>query len=650
VANPERPDDKTGLAFPDDDDARADAIDERIERLRRLHGWASDTKVVSASEVEAVVEAVDGAFALPKGPQPSLSLQFNHPSTGEQVVAIEGDHYDVGSGEKAKLRVFDASIAARHIRIYRDGDGYRVRDMNTRTGTWVNEERVPLSAAINDGDKLRLGDVNFTVILKAPGEVVEASTPEKAPAPAPVVAPVPEVDDDDGPEHIIAMPLGPEGSVSRPSLADRVAGIQGRAPRSNAPAPQAAEAPAAVAPAPEPDPSGGKAAPGARKGAARQVNTCFLVYFDSNGDEQEAEVTRDKPLVVGRKSTANLRLVDHGISGVHAAFEWVDGQVVVRDLGSTNGTWVHGERVPRATLVDEDVVRLGLVPLRVCVFGQTPAVVPAPAAPAPVVAPQSAAPIPRPAEIQPKHELGRPPWHVLFLDDRNVLDIFTLSDDEPCAVAGSDPVEIQLKSRDLLGEHVQVDWLDGKLSIVKANHEADLKVNDVMVAEADGANGDVVTASGLVMRVVRGASRDKAPAVHPSDAAATAKWTGLFRQASPELEFLFVDPEAAGGRVELSIWGDGVAQVDLRAGDRHERVGTAVTAGFLRVLLDTFELAGFPDSPAGVVSDGAAGPEFCAFHADTRAAITIDDALASASEPWRAARDLLRAIVDYVVG
>lgn len=630
MANPERPDD-SGPAFPLDGEARADAIDERIERLRRLHGWASDTKVVSKQEVEAVVEAVDGAFAPHKGPEANLTLRFSHPTTGEKTVVVDLDHYDIGSGEKAKLRILDPSLSARHVRLYRDGDGYRVRDMNTQTGTWVNDERVPLSAALSDGDRLRCGEVLFEVSLHIPG----ASEGPAADA------------DDDGPEHTLAV--GPDGnSMGRQSLADRVRAHNHAAA---APAPAPVE-PAPVAEARSPSPSddgrGGKAAPGARVALAGAASSCFLVYYDGNGDEQEVEVPKDKPLVIGRKSSSDLRLTDHGISSVHATFEWVDGQVVVRDLGSTNGTWVHGERVPRAVLTDQDVVRLGLVPIRVCLVGGGHVVeVPMPA-PAAVVVNPSTGSHPRPKQVTPIHDIGQPPWHLVYVDDQGALDVFTLDAREACIVAGSDPVEIQFTTRDLRGEHLQFDWIEGKLTVMKAHRDADLKVNDAMVAESSVENGDVVTASGIVFRVVRGASLEHAPMVLATNPVDRAQWTQRFRDAARDLELLFIDPEAAGGRAELSVWGDGVVQVDLRAGDRHERTPATITARVLRVLFDTFEMAGFPDLPDGVSPSGAAGPELCAFFAESRAALVIDDKAAAHSEPWRSGRDLLRAIVDFI--
>lgn len=58
----------------------------------------------------------------------------------------------------------------------------------------------------------------------------------------------------------------------------------------------------------------------------------------------------DHPLaarvVVGRAATAGLRLSDGRVSGEHATLLWTGGRWELRDLGSRNGSFVDGARVP----------------------------------------------------------------------------------------------------------------------------------------------------------------------------------------------------------------------------------------------------------------------------------------------------------------
>lgn len=53
------------------------------------------------------------------------------------------------------------------------------------------------------------------------------------------------------------------------------------------------------------------------------------------------------PLRIGREPRADLRLEDMDVSRFHALLTRRDGAFWVRDLGSTNGTLLDGERVPR---------------------------------------------------------------------------------------------------------------------------------------------------------------------------------------------------------------------------------------------------------------------------------------------------------------
>lgn len=53
----------------------------------------------------------------------------------------------------------------------------------------------------------------------------------------------------------------------------------------------------------------------------------------------------DEPLLIGRSPECSVHLPEEGVSRRHALIEWRNGEVVVRDLGSTNGTFVNGMRM-----------------------------------------------------------------------------------------------------------------------------------------------------------------------------------------------------------------------------------------------------------------------------------------------------------------
>ena len=63
--------------------------------------------------------------------------------------------------------------------------------------------------------------------------------------------------------------------------------------------------------------------------------------------------------VLGRSSEADIALDDPGISRRHAEIQLGNGQALLVDLHSTNGTFVDGERVQRAVLADGSQITMG---------------------------------------------------------------------------------------------------------------------------------------------------------------------------------------------------------------------------------------------------------------------------------------------------
>jgi hypothetical protein len=62
---------------------------------------------------------------------------------------------------------------------------------------------------------------------------------------------------------------------------------------------------------------------------------------------------------IGRSDECEVLLADPSVSRAHAIVETIGGEPTVRDLGSTNGTFVNGERVETRTLHDGDELRFG---------------------------------------------------------------------------------------------------------------------------------------------------------------------------------------------------------------------------------------------------------------------------------------------------
>ncbi|GAC1532359.1 MAG: DUF3662 and FHA domain-containing protein [Acidimicrobiales bacterium] len=72
----------------------------------------------------------------------------------------------------------------------------------------------------------------------------------------------------------------------------------------------------------------------------------------------------DQPLTVGRAPQCDLVLNDPTVSKRHLEFRRQGAEVVLVDLGSTNGTRVNGAGVREHTLAEGDEIRLGATVLR----------------------------------------------------------------------------------------------------------------------------------------------------------------------------------------------------------------------------------------------------------------------------------------------
>lgn len=72
------------------------------------------------------------------------------------------------------------------------------------------------------------------------------------------------------------------------------------------------------------------------------------------------------PVIVGRSPGADIVIAASYVSGRHAQFRLMGQNLFVEDLGSTNGTFVNGNRISApAALKNNDVVSVGDVSIRV---------------------------------------------------------------------------------------------------------------------------------------------------------------------------------------------------------------------------------------------------------------------------------------------
>ncbi|HYE62675.1 MAG TPA: FHA domain-containing protein [Phycisphaerales bacterium] len=97
-----------------------------------------------------------------------------------------------------------------------------------------------------------------------------------------------------------------------------------------------------------------------------------LVLVREDGKQQEVPLKRQA--IVGRQTDCTIRIPDSGISRHHCELTLGDGKVMLRDLGSSNGTYVNRVKVTQAELGAGDLISIGNLVFVVKIDG-SPAVI-----------------------------------------------------------------------------------------------------------------------------------------------------------------------------------------------------------------------------------------------------------------------------------
>jgi pSer/pThr/pTyr-binding forkhead associated (FHA) protein len=85
-----------------------------------------------------------------------------------------------------------------------------------------------------------------------------------------------------------------------------------------------------------------------------------MVMFPAGGERRSFTVTREMT-IIGRREDCDLRIPLGDISRKHCRMIREGDSIRLEDLGSSNGTYVNGQRVQEAILQPGDTVRVGPV-------------------------------------------------------------------------------------------------------------------------------------------------------------------------------------------------------------------------------------------------------------------------------------------------
>jgi len=77
------------------------------------------------------------------------------------IYDLDGDIV-LGRGERAEIRLEDPFASSRHARVYEQGNIVAIEDLHSTNGTYLNEELLQSARPLHPGDRVRIGDSEFT--------------------------------------------------------------------------------------------------------------------------------------------------------------------------------------------------------------------------------------------------------------------------------------------------------------------------------------------------------------------------------------------------------------------------------------------------------------------------------------------------------
>ena len=84
----------------------------------------------------------------------------------------------------------------------------------------------------------------------------------------------------------------------------------------------------------------------------------ILRYARENGMQTDIKIG-EQPITIGRSRDADVVIPDEKASRIHCGIRLWDGDIVVKDLKSRNGTYLNGERIEVGRLKPGDRIRVG---------------------------------------------------------------------------------------------------------------------------------------------------------------------------------------------------------------------------------------------------------------------------------------------------
>jgi pSer/pThr/pTyr-binding forkhead associated (FHA) protein len=119
---------------------------------------AGEDTTIRLMAVESTGEITDEELTvtldeLPEGT--GMLVVKRGPNAGSKFL-LDASVTRAGRHPNSEIFLDDITVSRRHAEIVRENDGYRVRDVGSLNGTYLNRERID-EASIGNGDELQIG-------------------------------------------------------------------------------------------------------------------------------------------------------------------------------------------------------------------------------------------------------------------------------------------------------------------------------------------------------------------------------------------------------------------------------------------------------------------------------------------------------------
>jgi EAL domain-containing protein (putative c-di-GMP-specific phosphodiesterase class I) len=118
---------------------------------------------------------------LPDSAAATAWLEHDPPGSPSQRTPLESFPFTIGRNDTAELHIDSNQVSREHAIITRQGRKYRVRDMGSTNGTFLNGQKID-EAMLCDGDLLVIADMEFTFYCGAEGPRRQTATEVLSPS------------------------------------------------------------------------------------------------------------------------------------------------------------------------------------------------------------------------------------------------------------------------------------------------------------------------------------------------------------------------------------------------------------------------------------------------------------------------------------